>query len=135
MTVKVNLVTAEMCTEIDAELTDSRIEVSAQTLHETTGWSVKPEGFCLGDICIPAKDGVDKNGNVDLVTFAELTARPIITDLEEGVVSLGTPFEARGAELDTLQAPDFTLPDLNGEMHSLADYRGKKILLAAYASW
>ena len=135
MTVKVNLVTAETCTQIDAEVTDSRIQVSARTLQEITGWSVKPEGFCLDDICIPAGDGVDKNGNVDLVSFAELTGRPIITDLEEGAVSLGAPFEARGEKLNTLQAPDFTLPDLNGEMHSLSDYRGKKILLAAYASW
>ena len=29
-------------------------------------------------------------------------------------------------------APDFTLPDQNGEMHSLADYRGKKVVLYFY---
>ena len=26
-----------------------------------------------------------------------------------------------------IQAPEFTLPDQNGEMHSLKDYRGKKV--------
>ena len=26
-------------------------------------------------------------------------------------------------------APDFTLPDQNGEEHSLHDYRGKKVVL------
>lgn len=30
------------------------------------------------------------------------------------------------------KAPDFTLPDQNGDMHSLADYRGKKVLLYFY---
>ena len=30
------------------------------------------------------------------------------------------------------QAPDFTLPDQNGEMHSLSDYRGQKIILYFY---
>lgn len=30
------------------------------------------------------------------------------------------------------KAPDFTLPDQNGEMHSLKDYRGKKLLLYFY---
>ncbi len=30
------------------------------------------------------------------------------------------------------KAPDFTLPDQNGEMHSLADYRGKKVILYFY---
>ena len=28
-----------------------------------------------------------------------------------------------------IQAPEFTLPDQNGEMHSLKDYRGKKVIL------
>lgn len=37
--------------------------------------------------------------------------------------------------LASLEAPDFTLPDLDGRPHSLSDYRGQKILLAAYASW
>lgn len=29
-------------------------------------------------------------------------------------------------------APDFTLPDQNGDMHSLSDYRGKKVILYFY---
>lgn len=29
-------------------------------------------------------------------------------------------------------APDFTLPDQNGELHSLADYRGQKVILYFY---
>ena len=30
------------------------------------------------------------------------------------------------------QAPDFTLPDQNGEMRSLSDYRGQKVILYFY---
>lgn len=30
------------------------------------------------------------------------------------------------------QAPDFTLPDQNGEYHSLKDYRGQKVILYFY---
>lgn len=30
------------------------------------------------------------------------------------------------------KAPDFTLPDQNGELHSLSDYRGKKVILYFY---
>lgn len=30
------------------------------------------------------------------------------------------------------KAPDFTLPDQNAEMHSLSDYRGKKVILYFY---
>lgn len=30
------------------------------------------------------------------------------------------------------KAPDFTLPDQNGEMHSLSDYKGQKVVLYFY---
>ena len=30
------------------------------------------------------------------------------------------------------KAPEFTLPDQNGEMHSLSDYRGQKVVLYFY---
>ena len=30
------------------------------------------------------------------------------------------------------KAPDFTLPDQNGDKHSLSDYRGKKVILYFY---
>ena len=30
------------------------------------------------------------------------------------------------------KAPDFTLPDQNGDLHSLADYRGQKVILYFY---
>ena len=32
-----------------------------------------------------------------------------------------------------IQAPDFTLPDQNGEKRSLSDYRGKKVILYFYS--
>ncbi|TAJ31410.1 MAG: redoxin domain-containing protein, partial [Reyranella sp.] len=35
----------------------------------------------------------------------------------------------------SLEAPDFTLPDLDGKTHSLAEQRGKKVLLVSWASW
>ena len=30
------------------------------------------------------------------------------------------------------KAPEFTLPDQNGEMHSLSDYKGQKVILYFY---
>ncbi|WP_271853771.1 TlpA family protein disulfide reductase [Planococcus maritimus] len=38
--------------------------------------------------------------------------------------------ENRGPE-----APDFALPDLNGTVHHLSDYRGEKVYLFFWASW
>ena len=48
---------------------------------------------------------------------------------------LGNAASDRAAALASLEAPDFTLPDLDGRLHSLSEHRGKKVLLIAYASW
>ena len=32
-------------------------------------------------------------------------------------------------------APEFTLPDLDGQQVSLSDYRGKRVVLFMWASW
>ena len=48
---------------------------------------------------------------------------------------LGDAEDEQRSRFDTLEAPDFTLPDLSGELHSLSDYRGRKVLLATWASW
>ena len=45
------------------------------------------------------------------------------------------PAEERGRRLASLEAPDFTLPDLDGRLHSLSDHRGAKVFLVAYGSW
>jgi peroxiredoxin Q/BCP len=34
-----------------------------------------------------------------------------------------------------VEAPDFTLPDLDGNLHSLSDYRGRKVVLLTWASF
>ncbi len=34
-----------------------------------------------------------------------------------------------------LAAPDFTLPDMDGEAHSLSDFRGKVVMLNFWATW
>lgn len=109
--------------------------LSPTALHQATGWEVKPEGFCKGDVCVPAGEAVAADGAVDLAGFAKLMGRPLVIDRAEKALSLGAAARDRGGALQSLEAPDFTLPDLDANLHSLSDYRGKKILLAAYASW
>ena len=75
------------------------------------------------------RDGVER------ARHAEAAGRPVAMDLDERVAYLGVPAEERGRRLASLEAPDFSLPDLGGRLHSLSEYRGKKVLLVAYASW
>src|SRR5262245_46397353 len=72
------------------------------------------------------------------VPLAELAARldrPVAIDLEERAVYLGVSAAERARRLASLEAPDFALPDLDGRRHRLAEHRGKKVFLVAWASW
>lgn len=48
-------------------------------------------------------------------------------------LALVSPVGARIQVGDT--APDFSLPDVNGEYHSLSDYEGQVVLINFWASW
>jgi hypothetical protein len=111
--------------------------VGAEDLARATGWVLKPEGLCRNDVCVPLRDPdvVTPDGHVDLARFAAALRRPLALDAEESAAFLGTAATDRAEPLRNLEAPDFTLPDLDGRMHSLHEHRGKKILLVAYASW
>ncbi len=66
---------------------------------------------------------------------AEAEGRPTAVDTGERAAYLGVSAEERGRRLASLDAPDFTLPDLDGRPHSLSQHRGKKVFLVAYGSW
>jgi AhpC/TSA family protein len=78
---------------------------------------------------------VDEIEGAARVKRAEASGRPVAVDLDERAAYLGVSAAERAKALASLEAPDFTLPDLDGRPHSLSEYRGKKVLLVAYASW
>lgn len=122
---------------IAGTMNDSVLRLSAEPLLSALGWTQKPEGLCQGDVCIPISgrpDLISAQG-IDLIGLGEVLGRPIAIDRAEAVVSIGAETAAHGAELDRGVAPDFTLPDLTGKEYSLSSFRGKKVLLIAYASW
>lgn len=128
----------ESVTAEDAREDGERLWVSAKDLESATGWVLKPEGLCKGEVCSPLPaDGtwLDAEGRVDLTAFAQRFGQPVVHDEEHSVWAFGESASARRDHLSSLQAPDFTLPDLDGNMHSLSDYRGKKVFLYAWASW
>jgi hypothetical protein len=124
-------------TNVDATIDADRVLISPNAVERSLGWALKPEGFCRGQVCIPVREDSRAviDGSVDLARLADLLGRPIALDIEERAAALGASPHDRGAELATLQGPDFTLPDLEGRMHSLSDHRGKKVFLAVWASW
>jgi hypothetical protein len=107
---------------------------AAQT-QAVTGWELKPEGMCRGEVCVPLPSALSRYGRVDIAGFWRHIGAPVVSDDRGQAISLGVAAEDRRAALDSLDAPDFTLPDLAGRPHRLADYRGRKILLVTWASW
>ena len=105
----------------------------------TTGWVLKPEGLCRSDICVPVPatqaETFVADGNVNLAAFWDRMNMPSARSDDGEVWVLGEGAENRAATLRSLEAPDFTLSDLQRVAHSLSDYRGKKVLLATWASW
>ena len=113
--------------------------LSVADAERATGWSLKPEGFCQGPVCVPTPAGRQRefvrDDLVDVAAFWRLMGRPAVRDAAGEVWMLGAGADDRAARLQSLEAPDFTLPDLNGAMHSLSDHRGKKVFLATWSSW
>jgi hypothetical protein len=121
----------------EATGTAGGLRVKAEVLKHVFGWELKPEGICKDQVCLPVQrhEGLVEDAGVDLVAFADLLGRPFVFDAECGVAHMGESARARGEQLASLTAPEFTLPDLDGRLHSLSDYRGKRVLLVAHASW
>jgi len=110
-------------------------------LTKASGWELKPQGACKGEVCVPipvAREAEfirDSGRSFNLAALARLLGQPAVHDDKTAVWYFGEAAATRRATLASLQAPDFELPDLDGKMHRLSDYRGKKVLLAAWASW
>ena len=113
--------------------------VDNATAEETTGWTLKPEGLCRDEVCVPVPAGREeafvRGDEVDLAAFWRHMGKPVLHDEAGTVWILGEGAADRSARLMSLAAPDFALPDLNGRIHRLSEHRGKKVLLASWASW
>jgi hypothetical protein len=113
--------------------------LSNADLTRATGWELKPQGACLGERCVPIPAGREpeflRPGLFNLSALMSQLGQPFVHDEQHTLWSLSDAPDDIGNRLRSLLAPDFTLPDLDGKLHSLADYRGKKVLLMSWASW
>ena len=111
--------------------------VEVSEFEGATGWELKAEGLCKGAICIPVRrlDDLRDGLNIDLVEFARLTNQNLVIDKDRRVVALGEHADARSELMSSLDAPDFTLPDIHGKQVSFSDFNRRKRLLLAWSSW
>lgn len=109
--------------------------LSASEAERITGWTLKPEGMCRGDVCVPLQAASVRDDHVDVEAFWRKLGAPVARTESGDAWMLGTSAQERNAVLAGGVAPDITLPDLNGVPHTLSSLRGRKVFLVTWASW
>jgi hypothetical protein len=107
------------------------LRVDPIEFEERTGWAIKPEGACRGDVCVPLPEG---DARLDARVLADRLGMPLVRDDALGLWALG-PASLGGRALTTAVAPELVLPDWRGEQFRLSNLRGRKVVLATWASW
>ena len=108
------------------------LRISKSEFEAGTGWTLKPQGACQGDICIPLSKPAGET--VDVASIAEDIGMPLAAAPEHGLWALG-PASIGSRALASAQAPELTLPDLDGNEFHLSSLRGQKVLLYAWAPY
>lgn len=140
---KATIVYDDVATEINPVNEEAtQLWITTADLTRATHFEVKPQGVCRQELCFPLpksrkqeflRDASSKHW-FNLLAFAELVHQPVAHDEAQATWYFGLRSDQRQL-LTSLQAPDFTLPDVQGKMHSLSDFHGKKIFLITWASW
>ena len=138
-----SLTTTVLCGSSETPCRSARADgedlwISGADLQAATGWIVKPEGLCRDAVCVPVTGGTARlvaGGAVNVAGFWRHLGHPVAHDSAGDLWVLGSSALDRSAALQSLEAPNFVLPDLAGHPVELASHRGKKVLIATWASW
>src|SRR4051812_36956572 len=106
------------------------VDIDAREFTAGTGWEIKPEGACMGDVCVP----LQRDDDFDLRSTAEQLRMALVHDAEEGLWALG-PASLGNRALASAEAPDLSLPDFDGNEFRLSSLRGQKVVLVAWAPY
>jgi peroxiredoxin len=106
---------------------------TAAELEAVTGWTLKPEGLCRGDVCRPllGRTVVTDTG-ADLTAWTEAVDLLVVEDAAERVAAL-VP-RAASIAADGV-APELDLSDVDGRPVRFGDLSGRKRVLVTWASW
>jgi len=104
-----------------------RVDIGTEEFREATGWEIKPQGACKGDVCVALPDT-----GFSLLTTAESLGMAVVSD--DGVWAVG-PETLGGRALTSADASDVHLPDLDGHEFHISSLRGQKVLVVSWAPY
>ena len=106
---------------------------SLDRFEEATGWMLKPQGACRGEVCVRLPEVVH-DGRVDVAVVAERLGMPLVQSAGDGLWALG-PASFGGHVLASAEAPELELPDLEGRPFRLSSLLGRKVLVVSWAPY
>ena len=106
------------------------LDIDADRFAAETGWAIKPEGACKGDVCVP----LDQSAGFQLTSTAERLRMALVRDDKAGLWALG-PESLGDRALVSAVAPELVLNDLNGKEFRLSSLRGKKVVIVSWAPY
>jgi hypothetical protein len=104
-----------------------RIDEPPAELELHTGWAIKPEGACRGEVCVPLP------APFDVRKLAKRLGMALIHEEKHGLWALGP--QSEGHTLSSPKLPDTVLPDQHARDFELRSLRGTKVFMIAWASW
>jgi hypothetical protein len=111
-----------------------RLRVPVDEFEVGTGWSLRPQGACRGEMCVPMPPDVVGDGEVDIAAAAGRLGMPLVEDATSGLWALG-PETLSGHALASADAPELVLPDLDGNDFHLSSLRGQKVVVVSWAPY
>jgi hypothetical protein len=106
------------------------LDIGADDFSAGTGWDIKPQGACRGDVCVPL--GIPST--FDLQVAADRLRMALVHDVERDLWALG-PDTVNGRALASAVAPELVLPDVNGNEFRLSSLRGEKVVIVCWAPY
>lgn len=105
------------------------LDVTVEEFEAGTGWEIKPQGACKGEVCVPLG-----GGDFDLQAAADRLGMAVVPDASSGRWAVG-PESVGDRALTTAEAPELVLDDLDGNEFRLSSLRGQKVLIVSWAPY
>lgn len=105
------------------------LEIDPEAFAAGTGWQIKSEGACKGDVCVPLG-----SEPFDAASAAERLGMAIVHDEGNHRWAIG-PESLGDRALTTAEAPELVLEDCDGNEFRLSSLRGQKVVIVSWAPY